>query len=394
MNKWNLLAGCAAVALGLGCGSALAQGFELKLGGDAYFEAGYVDQDLDAGTRSTEFRNRFRLVITPTAKADNGLEYGARLRLRANAGTGLADGDRAFLFAQGAFGRVEAGVVNGISDQTYVGHPIDWQMLGLYDNYRAWVNNPVGGPGFAGSHLNGTLLPGNGVGVQGAQTLGSSNIGTKINYFTPRFSGFQAGVSYSPRTDSVLTDITRAERATALAAPNTAASFQDIYEIAANYAGEFSGVGVKASLGYIGGSATDADVGGAFTDYENLSSWQAGLQFAYAGFALGGGYVWGGDSGLAKGAAFKDDYQAWNVGLQYTTGPLVVGGHYRHTTDAGNGAVRGDRDLDAYTLGGLYTIAPGLRGGLEYTYFDAENSEAGVADDNGSVILLRSIVNF
>ncbi|WP_236783903.1 porin, partial [Azospirillum humicireducens] len=73
VNRY-LLAGCAAVTLAAAAGAANAQAkFDVKVSGDAYFEAGYVSQDLDANTRSTEFRNRLRLNIIPTAKADNGL---------------------------------------------------------------------------------------------------------------------------------------------------------------------------------------------------------------------------------------------------------------------------------------------------------------------------------
>ncbi len=113
MNRY-LLAGSAAVALALGAGAANAQAkFDIKVGGDAYFEAGYVDQDLDSGLRSTEFRNRMRINIIPTAKADNGLEYGARIRIRANSGAANArttDADRSYIFAQGTFGQVRLGV--------------------------------------------------------------------------------------------------------------------------------------------------------------------------------------------------------------------------------------------------------------------------------------------
>lgn len=379
MNRY-LLAGCAAVALSFAAGSASAA-FELKLGGDAYFEAGFVGQDQDTNTRALEFRNRFRLVITPTAKADNGLTYGARLRVRANAGTALADGDRAFIFAEGAFGRVEAGVVNGPSDQTYVGHPQDYKILGLYDQYRAYVNHGTH-PGIAGGFAPGT---------ESVQLMRSSGAGTKINYFSPRFSGFQLGLSYMPRTDSVLTDVNRNEYGAGAA--GYAASFQDVYEVTANYTGEFNGVGVKLGAGYSGGSATN-DGPAPAARYENLSSWQAGLQLSYAGFAVGGGYVWGGESGQQKGAAiFRDDYSSWHAGVQYTTGPWVVGASYQYTEDAGSTANADSRELNAYTLGVLYTVAPGLRTGLEYTYFDADN-ETGTNDDDGSVVMLRSVVNF
>ena len=72
--KRSLVIGCAAVALATGCGTASAQSkFDILLGGDAYFQGAYVDQYNDKGVRKTEFANRFRLTVTPTAKAYKGL---------------------------------------------------------------------------------------------------------------------------------------------------------------------------------------------------------------------------------------------------------------------------------------------------------------------------------
>ena len=112
--KGLLLAGCAAIALTGFCGTASAQTapgkFDIKIGGDAYFAAGYVSQSNESNVRNTEFTNRFRLAVTPKATADNGLEYGARLRIRAYAGDGRIDADQAYIFLNGKFGSVELGV--------------------------------------------------------------------------------------------------------------------------------------------------------------------------------------------------------------------------------------------------------------------------------------------
>ncbi|MFP5512173.1 MAG: hypothetical protein ACLGJC_03680 [Alphaproteobacteria bacterium] len=56
--KRSLVIGCAAVALAAGCGTASAQSkFDVLLGGDAFFQGAYVDQDNDNGLRKTEFAN-------------------------------------------------------------------------------------------------------------------------------------------------------------------------------------------------------------------------------------------------------------------------------------------------------------------------------------------------
>ncbi|CAK0752069.1 putative Porin [uncultured Gammaproteobacteria bacterium] len=517
--KSYLLAGCAAAALAFGAGAAGAQTatgpgpgkFQVTLGGDAYFDAGFVSQDRDAnqinGLRTVEFANRFRLVVTPKATADNGISYGARLRLRAStlgAEQRAIDSDQAYIFVSGNFGEVRAGEVEGPSHaiNAYVNRPIDWQLQAQHDRYRDFLPaqgfdgngtavtpvtaanyNPNSGRAF-GSSLVGaaqtspssSIVAAAGMGgvsattpVVGAYTYGSgaqqfqtqqsADPATKLVYITPRFSGFQGAASYMPRTRDYNATATRTNRSagmTGLTAAGAATlatgitslvanDFQDVYEITANYTGEFSGVMLKAMAGYQGGAATrDARfVGDAgITNYNDLSSWQVGAQAGYAGVVVGGGYINSGKSGYTTapflGTAGKanaqtipggaspyrtmlEDQWGWNAGIQYTTGPIVVGFGYTHSEDAGNLIVPGARKLNQYTLGGKYTVAPGFTMGLEYTYFSADDDRPNGAgsftnggntygisqatnalgntvntnyDDSGSVVLLRTGLAF
>ncbi|PWC36217.1 porin [Azospirillum sp. TSO35-2] len=382
-----LLAGAAAAALALGAGAANAQAkFEVKVGGDAYFEAGYVDQDLDSGLRSTEFRNRMRINIIPSAKADNGLEYGARLRFRANSGASNArttDADRAYIFAQGTFGQVRMGVTNSFNDETYVTAPLDYLPLGIYDALPTWIggNNGITS-GAASVVTNGNTII--------TQSLVAEGNATKIVYFSPRFAGLQVGASYTPRNDSSHNDVNRVKPVGTLAGTANGI-YQDMVEVGANYNNTFGGVTLKASAGYFWGRAVD-DVAGS--NYKDLNSWQAGASVGYAGFSLGGGYVDYGKSGQNKRpGVFTENTRNWVVGAQYTTGPIVVGANYKNGKDAGSLLAAGDRELQVYELGVGYTVAPGLTLQAQYDYFKINNDTA-VADDKGNVVLVRSILAF
>ncbi|WP_207455581.1 porin [Azospirillum sp. SYSU D00513] len=362
MNRY-LLAGCAAVALTLGAGAANAQAkFEVKVGGDYYFEAGYVDDEPDAG-RNVEFRNRFRLVVTPQAKADNGLEYGARVRIRAMANGGV-DHDRAFMFVQGGFGQVQLGTVNSYNDQTGVSRPISWQPLGNWDFANAWATG-------TGGNLGPNALS-NGSGISWP-LMNPDGVGSKIVYISPRFAGFQAGASYTPRSSSRGTDINR---------DNTTGGYNDLYEVGANYVNSFGGVEVKGSAGYFWG---DAPVAGL----ESLNAWQAGAQVGYAGFAVGGSYLSFGDSGSVAGS---EDAYNWTVGAEYKAGPLVVGVGYTYGEEDA-GAVAGETQVQFWDVGVGYTVAPGLTVQAQYTYFETDQP-AGVVENDGNIFLLRSILAF
>ncbi len=386
MNRY-LLAGCAAVALTLGCGAANAQAkFEMKIGGDAYFEAGYVDQDLDTGLRSTEFRNRLRINIIPSAKADNGLEYGARLRFRANAGASNArnvDADRAYIFAQGTFGQVRLGQTNSFNDETYVSAPTDYLPLALVDQVQNWFgpNTNIGGGGPAATVTGNSII---------WPSLNADGNSTKIVYFSPRFSGLQLGASYEPRNDSSHTDVNRTKPVGTFAA-GANGIYQDVVEVGANYNNTFGGVSVKASAGYMWGESVD-DAPGA--NYKNLNAWQVGAQVGYAGFAIGGSYTDYGKSGLNDRVGVDtESTRNWVVGVQYTTGPLVVGANYKNGRDAGNLFVSGDRELQVYEIGVGYTVAPGLTLQAQYDYFDLD-AETSATSDKGSVVLVRTVLAF
>lgn len=387
--KRYLVIGCAVAALSTAAGSASAQTkFDVKIGGDAFFQFGYVDQDQDAGLRSTEAMNRFRLNVIPTAKADNGLEYGARLRLRASNGNATVDADRAYIFAEGQFGRIMAGTDAGASDNyAIIGPVVDWGTFGGPDGW--WMS-------YLGPTTGGNIP----VAAQGQlRTLTSSDAYTRITYMTPSFAGLQGIFSYGPSSDSRATDVKRTKVTTSTdpdGSSSRASAFQDVYEVGAVYTGEFSGVTVEGSAFYSGGQAkSDTNTLLATTTrYEDLNSWQAGLQVGYAGFKVGGSYSNSYDSGYAKtGIANTTDQETIIVGAQYTTGPVVVGAGYTYAQDGGDLDSVGKSKLNLYSVGANYTVAPGLTVGLEYNYFDLNHNVA-ANDDKGSVVIFDTRIAF
>ncbi len=256
---------------------------------------------------------------------------------------------------------------------------MDYLGLAIYDALPAWINLSSG--------VAGTVTNGNNILTPSVAVDGNS---TKIAYYSPRFSGFQLGASYTPRNDSSATDINRT-KPVGTAAGTSNGTYTDIVEVGGNYTNTFGGVSLKASAGYFWGQAVDNVVG---SNYKDLNAWQAGAQVGYAGFVLGGGYVDYGKSGLNKRTGvFTDSTTNWNVGLQYTTGPIVVGANYKNGKDAGSLTVAGKRELQVYEFGVGYTVAPGLTLQAQYDYFDL-NNDASAADDKGNVVVLRSVLAF
>lgn len=386
MMKRSLAIGCAAIAFAATSGTALAQAkFDVTVGGDAFLQGAYIDQDQDAGLRSFEMRNRFRLVVTPVAKADNGLEYGGRVRIRAAQQTRNTDADRAYIFVSGAFGTVQGGVINGLSDEYGIIGPNVEGIAGGADN--ATLEFLTG---------SSTYNSGLAASAQNFRNLVSGDVGTKIVYLTPKFAGFTGGLAYTPRTGDHNTSVNRLERL-AIAGGQRAVDYQDVVEVGANYANEFGAVTVEASAYYQFGKATDT-TGGGLNTYEDLSSYNIGLNVGFAGFKVGAMYMNAGDSGYNKNSAVnfsRTKQDVWILGANYTTGPFILAANYLRYKDAGDLTVNGSSKLDLYQAGVTYTVAPGLTAGLEYSYFKARHDDrVTFPNDDGSIIMLDTRLAF
>ena len=442
--KNSLLAGCALVAFAATCGSAIADTapgkFDIKISGDAYFTAGYVKQSYDAqnaglsgaGGTNGDFTNRFRLQITPQATANNGMEYGASLRVRAWRGDGMVDADQAYIFMDGKFGRLELGLNAGVNSQYGVTAPSGFGTGGVVGD---WVEGPTNGAGAATWLFNQNTYI---AGVFGGEynSITNNNASTKINYFTPRFfaqeeanTGLMGMLSYAPQNLSVNTGVSRSARSsqgygvltggTNLALggiPNPSDSFcqfsyfsstsaqgcawKDVMEAGFRYDGSFSGVTVSGSLGYIHGNAGSVTTGTVLSQgsFYNLSAYQAGLQLGYAGFLVGASYLDAGKSGYQRSGLVSRGGVASNTavanttgqssvtaGISYETGPVVVGFNYAHGQDAGDLALAGARNANLYSVGATYTLAPGLTTSIEYLRSTTQNQK-GFSDTSADYI--------
>ncbi|HEV7371857.1 porin, partial [Arenibaculum sp.] len=316
----------------------------VKIGGDIRFDAGYIDDDLNGDPNDISFLSEFRLPITMDAVADNGLQYGAMVRIRntGQAGTGI-QADRRFIYVGGDWGRVEMGSEWGVTTKLEVMAP----TIGIGQIDGTWGDFSDLGE-FSYSHAT------------------EYDRSTKIAYYTPRFAGFQAGVSYAPERDAQ-GDANR----------RLGGTYEDQVEIGANYTGDFSGFGVKLGAGYTMAEAKTAGV-------DDLSSWYAGAQASIAGFVVGGGYF---DDGENATGVEED---GWNAGVTYTMGDLAVGASY--------GMVESGATEDTlWSVGASYLLAPGLSANLDLYFFDAENADPALytgGSNEGTMAVFRTRLTF
>ncbi len=344
---------------------------EVTVGGDLLFlGAGYVDDisedvDLAPGVSfdrtNREFETDTEIVIEADGVADNGLLYGAEIQLEADQDT-EDNADEVFIYLEGNWGRVELGDNDGAADSTQIFAPTVGlgQIDGEFSDFISLV--------------------------EPQPKLDDTSDDTKVTYYTPRFAGFQLGVSYVPEDDEGNNVIFERQ------------SSENFIEVGGNYLNEFGGIGVAISGAYIRGSANDT-----LDEADDTNQFQGGAQIAWGGFTIGGAYLEL-DNAIDP-TSDSDDANAWNAGISYEQGPWGVAFSYNSfdsdgqigagnsgLADAVNGAFDADGDgetdddtlpivhddSDFFSVGVVYTVAPGLTAAADFAYFQNDFENTGV----------------
>jgi outer membrane protein OmpU len=368
----KILLGTSAVALASAfTTSAHAVDWEVVVGG--YMEQyaawsspdvnGIVDDDFDGIDNKGEAEIHFKPSIT----LDNGLKIGADVQLEGNGFGGTPDTiDESFLFLDGSFGRVLLGSENSAGYLMNYGAP-DVTFLNVNSGSLTKFI-PYSGTAFGevGVDLDGDAVLGDVAGLETGDdifrgTLGSTfiengrnNDAQRFTYFTPRFAGFQLGVSYArdPRQDDQnQLNLDVQER-----------DLSNIFDVGANYVNSFGAFDIAVS-GRYGIATNDDGIGDVLDDDEDVEDvfgdnpqiWSAGLNLGYAGFTIGGSFA-------EQNGTIADDGQGWDAGIAYETGPWGISFTYfdGNNTDDENFAIGADEELKQYLLGVNYDLAKGV----------------------------------
>jgi predicted porin len=191
-----------------------------------------------------------------------------------------------------------------------------------------------------------------------------------LNYFSPRFSGFQVGVSYVPAA----TINGEGKNFPVQADKNT--ELHDLISVGANFVESFGGFDVAVAGGY----RIAQDDRGGNDDPQQLS---AGLNLGFAGFTVGGSIAIEDSDRATDGTAF-------DVGATYSTGPWAVGLTYFHSEVSGAAGGGGDDELDAAQAGISYAVGPGITASGNVLWADWDGKAAGTsADGIGAVFGMK-----
>ena len=319
----------------------------------------------------------------------NGLTAGAVLQFAPlnNTATSTGATRRQWSFVSGAFGQVQLGMADGVAAQMNVGGAEQFTGGAVKNGGKIYDTITAPSGNFAGIVTNTNA------------DIYDNRPGNKINYFSPRFSGFQIGGSYTPEQAS--------GRDGAL--PTSTTQYRNIMEVSANYVNTLGGVGLRAYGGYKHlGEPSAVGTTDSIRNFHKDAKWYGfGAGVNYMGFDIGGSYAKMKDGRLnttgttttaAALGTVTNDGNAYEFGVNYTFGAFGVGVNYfkgeneAGTADATTGAVvrqvNGDDKRSGISLSGRYVMGPGVN--LEAILFQVKQT-TGLAASTGFVTTDRSM---
>lgn len=381
---------------------------KVTVGGFNTFEAAWTKDDFDHNERNRAFRNDTEIHFNIAGKTDANLGYGAEIDLQADidgAGNSVPGASnpgqtnsgivarRTYGWLQGdQWGHFEFGSNEGAASTLKVdasniarasgGINGDWKYFADVNNSKtASANGPAGvfgnPTGTLNSYITAAALP-----VEHGPTNGfASDLwgnDDKITYYTPRFQGFQVGVSYAPSLSNRGELTNRYQTVTN--------EYQDIWEGGVNYEGHYDNVGLAVgATGELGKSPSGQSL-------ENMKAWNAGAKASFMGFSLAGSYGDWRDSLATVGTDTKSDY--WTVGGAYETGPF--GASVTYLASKVNPSGLKDKFQDV-AVGVDYKLAPGLTPFVEYTWYDMDPTGSALDsgyENKGNIVLVGSQLSF
>lgn len=344
---------------------------KVTIGGYSDFQVGYSDEDLDAGTRGGAFRQETELSVKIDAKTDAGLGYGGQIDLDVS-NTDDQDNEetqvgKSFVYLDGMWGRLEGGSNYGVTHTMKVDAASIARATGGIDgDFVYFLSAPAAG---TRTLVTPDLALDYGATLYGDESLEALN---KVSYYTPRFAGFQAGISYlfdtDPQNRGVLTGAPA--RGT-----NGAGQVDNVWLGALSYDNKFGDFAFAAA-------ATGEWGDGETQTTEDLASWNIGAKVGYMGFSVAGSYGDLGDGTTILGASSETSY--WTAGAAYEFGPFGVSATYMNsTTDT---PALADNDFDNLSIGVDYKLAPGLTPYAEVSFVSVDQAVA--ASDNDATIFI------
>jgi predicted porin len=360
-------------------GPAAAAGLEASLNGYMEQWFGYSSQDEDDTNGPTAAGADFNganqtsdseVHFNAKGTLDNGITVQYHVELEGN--TSGDQIDESYLQITGSIGQVVFGSENSAHYKMAFG-PNQFGVTALSGDTTSWINQGGQGGGGAGRFRTPFGSPWNEVDA-------GCNDDKRLTYFTPRFSGFQFGASYTANCGSQDTN-----------ALGTDGTIENVLSLGANFVRKFDQISVRGSVGYSFGEEPSGNTG------DDPQVMTVGANIGFAGFTLGGYY---GDTldAIHSGAASiaDNDNMGYAIGGSYSTGPWALSLTWSHGEREGLIADPDEDETDRIELGAQYSLGPGvaLRSSVYFVDAESEDGTAAEWDNDGWAVVGGMRVSF
>ena len=358
----------AIVAAGALMSSPASAAEKISLGVGGYWQTmvSFVDQDETAGGTDFQpinFRQEGEVHFKGSTTLDNGLEVAIQIQLE-----GVTQGDQIdehYASLSGGWGRIDLGSENSAP-----------YKMGYTAPSAGWgVNSP-----------NFFLFSPQGL-QRTSGIVTQTSDANKITYYTPRFGGFQLGVSYTPNDDARGGD----RQTFGLNTDDNPGDWSDFFSIGANFDQSFNGIDVAVSGGYERGNLEEDGavvIFGTTLTADDHESWMLGLNVGFAGFTVGGSYYVS-NNGIDVAGVSDTDAIVWDVGASYGTGPWGVSVTYLHSEQELGSF---EDEHDHIELGASYSLGAGITAVGSVQLFD--ESLDSTDDSDGTAVALGLKMSF
>ena len=312
---------------------------------------------------------------------DNDLKYGAMIKLNANTSKSKKEiftnsksnfAEQNMIYLENGYGRIEIGSYTGISNAMKINaSTLASATGGINGDSQYYWSKPIF-PNLKNiMFLRTPNLPTNELNTVGINGVNA----TKINYYTPEFSGFRAGISYTPNskiygkiepTNNVCESECKSED-----------GFKNIIETGLSYTGEVNNIGIKLSaVSEFGKNKKSTN--------KNLNAWDIGMNISYQGVIIGVSYGSWNKYNVLK--AYNDQYAKtnyWTAGIGYEYGPISTS--ITHLQSKMGITANNKANTLRNTVFGIdYKIASGLLSYLECASFKTKDKSSIERKDNNS----------
>ena len=307
------------------------------------------------------------------ASLDNGIKLRAHWELDGNLVSQGSDVlDEVYLVIRGSFGQLTLGSEDNAGHLMTIGYAGSW-ATGVGQNLTFdsgdWITVP---PGF-NRDFDST--------VNDIRLRSGENDSEKVSYYTPRFGGFQLGVSYIPNFEQDMNGSVAAVSGT----------YHDGWAVGVNFNRKMDKFGLGVAAGYLQAEAPEG------INVPDPSAYILAGRLDFGPFRVSGAVKKNKDfrdfntlvvtaGGLkgnnAIGTATSNSGTVWDIGARYSWGPNRVSVTYSHGEGEATIANPDDDTVDHGMLSFARQLAPGVKWSANVIFADWQGEDVGTKDDN------------